>query len=80
METSSYPARRCASAPPSEAARLGSTGRTAAPASTLAFIAKGKAKGQVGLEHEHLPDARSAEKMKVLWRERLEAHKTLLEG
>ena len=46
----------------------------------VGFLAKGKAKGQVGLEHVHLPDARSAEKMKAFWRERLEALKALLEG
>jgi Domain of unknown function (DUF4287) len=47
---------------------------------SVGFLSKGKAKGQVGLEHEHLPDARSAEKMKAFWRERLEALKALLEG
>jgi hypothetical protein len=44
------------------------------------FIAKGKAKSQVGLTHERLPDARAAEKTKAYWRERLAALKTLLEG
>jgi hypothetical protein len=46
----------------------------------VGFLAKGKTKGQVGLEHAHLPDARSAERMKAFWRERLEALKALLEG
>jgi hypothetical protein len=46
----------------------------------VGFLAKGKAKGQVGLEHEHLPDARSAEKMKAFWRERLEVLKAILKG
>lgn len=46
----------------------------------VGFVAKGKAKSQVGLEHEHLPDARSAENMKAFWRQRLEALKALLEG
>jgi uncharacterized protein YndB with AHSA1/START domain len=43
------------------------------------FLAQGKAKSQVGLEHELLPDARSAKKMKAYWRERLAELKDLLE-
>lgn len=44
------------------------------------FLKKGRAKSQVGVEHTHLPDARSAEKMKAFWRERLAGLKDLLEG
>jgi uncharacterized protein YndB with AHSA1/START domain len=44
------------------------------------FLSKGKAKSQVGVEHTHLPDARSAEKMKAFWRERLARLKELLES
>ncbi|MGH2691592.1 MAG: DUF4287 domain-containing protein [Actinomycetota bacterium] len=44
------------------------------------FLANGKAKSQVGVEHELLPDAKGAEKMKAFWRERLAALKELLEG
>jgi Domain of unknown function (DUF4287) len=47
---------------------------------SVGFLAKGTTKGQVGLEHEQLPNGRSAEKMKAFWRERLEALKALLEG
>lgn len=47
---------------------------------SVGFLGKGQAKSQVGLEHEHLPDTGSAEKMKAFWRERLEALKALLEG
>ena len=46
----------------------------------VGFFAKGNAKGQLAIEHERLPDARSAERMKAFWRERLSALKTLLEG
>jgi uncharacterized protein YndB with AHSA1/START domain len=45
----------------------------------VGFVAKGKAKSQVGLEHERLPDAKAAEKAKAHWRERLVALKALLE-
>jgi uncharacterized protein YndB with AHSA1/START domain len=44
------------------------------------FLTRGKAKSQVGIEHTHLPDARSAEKMKAFWRERLAKLKELLES
>jgi hypothetical protein len=44
------------------------------------FLTKGKAKSQVGVDHTHLPDARSAEKMKAFWRERLARLKDLLES
>jgi hypothetical protein len=42
--------------------------------------AKGDAKAQLGLSHERLADSAEAELMKVYWRERLEALKSLLEG
>jgi uncharacterized protein YndB with AHSA1/START domain len=44
------------------------------------FLTKDKARSQVGVEHTHLPDARSAEKMKAFWRERLARLKELLES
>jgi uncharacterized protein YndB with AHSA1/START domain len=44
------------------------------------FSAIGEAKSQVAVQHERLPDAKSAEKMKAFWRERVAALKTLLEG
>ena len=46
----------------------------------VSFIAQGKAKGQVAVEHQRLPDAKTAEARKTFWRERLAALKTLLEG
>ena len=46
----------------------------------VGFFAKGNAKAQLGLEHERLPDAKSAGEMKSFWRERLETLKTFLEG
>jgi hypothetical protein len=45
----------------------------------VGFDAKGDAKSQVALQHERLPDAEAAEKMKAFWRERLSAIKELLE-
>jgi hypothetical protein len=45
----------------------------------VTFLAQGKAKSQVGVEHTHLPDAKSAEKTKAYWRERLAELKNLLE-
>lgn len=41
---------------------------------------KGPGKSQVAVQHERLPDARSAEERKAYWRERLTALKILLEG
>lgn len=46
----------------------------------VTFTASGDAKSQVGVEHEHLPDARTAEAMKAYWRERLAILKDVLEG
>jgi len=43
------------------------------------FLAKGKAKSEVGVEHTHLADSKAAEKTKSYWRERLAALKELLE-
>ncbi len=46
---------------------------------SVTFIASGKTKSQVAVEHELLPDAKSAERMKAYWRERLGPLKALLE-
>ena len=46
----------------------------------VGFDAKSRAKSQVGLAHERLPSARTAEKTRAYWRERLAALKVLLEG
>jgi uncharacterized protein YndB with AHSA1/START domain len=45
----------------------------------LGFEAKGEAKSTVALEHERLPDAEEAERMKTFWRDRVAALKELLE-
>ena len=47
---------------------------------TIAFIDKGKAKSQVALAHERLPDAQQADEIKAFWRERLVLLKKLLES
>jgi len=44
------------------------------------FADKGEAKSNVGLSHERLPDADTAEEMKTWWRGRLTALKSQLEG
>ena len=41
---------------------------------------KGDGKTQIGLGHEKLPDADTAERIKAMWRERLTALKELLES
>jgi hypothetical protein len=46
----------------------------------VGFIAEGGSKSQVAVEHERLPDAEAAQRMKVYWRERLAELKTLLES
>ncbi len=46
----------------------------------VTFQAKGEAKSTAALEHARLADAEHAERMKALWRERLAALKTQLEG
>ena len=43
------------------------------------FGAMGGAKSQVAVQHERLPDAKSAAQMKAFWRERVAALKALLE-
>ncbi len=43
------------------------------------LFAKGDAKTQISLGHEKLPDAEMAERMKLMWRERLTALKAVLE-
>lgn len=45
---------------------------------SVGFTAKGGA-SEVAVEHERLPDARTAQEQKAYWRERLAALKTLLE-
>jgi hypothetical protein len=44
------------------------------------FDVKGAAKSTVGLEHERLPDAAEADRLKAYWRERLAALKEVLES
>jgi hypothetical protein len=46
----------------------------------VGFVAIGEAKSRVGLAHERLPDAATADEMKTWWRERLTALKSQLEG
>jgi uncharacterized protein YndB with AHSA1/START domain len=41
---------------------------------------KGEGKTQLGLAHERLPDAETAERLKLMWRERLGGLKELLEA
>ena len=52
------------------------------PPSLFGFnlFAKGEGKTQIGLAHEKLPDASTADRLKVMWRERLGALKELLEA
>jgi hypothetical protein len=52
------------------------------PPSRVAYglTSKGAAKTQIAVQHERLPDGQSAERMKVMWRERLAALKELLES
>jgi uncharacterized protein YndB with AHSA1/START domain len=45
----------------------------------VGFTAKDEAKSVVSLEHERLPDAEEAERMKAFWRDRAGALKELLE-
>ena len=44
----------------------------------VGFTAKGKGTTQVALQHQHLPDAQTAKKMKEFWRQRLAALKALM--
>jgi hypothetical protein len=46
----------------------------------VGFEANGDAKSTAALEHERLPDAEEAERMKAFWRERVVALKEMLEG
>jgi hypothetical protein len=46
----------------------------------VGFAAQGKAKSTVALEHERLPDAEEAQRMKAFWRERLGALRSQLES
>ena len=46
----------------------------------VAFTARGEAKSQVAVTHERVPDAGTADKLKVFWRERMAALKQLLEA
>lgn len=52
------------------------------PASRVGYnlFPKGEGKVQLGLAHEKLPDAETAERFKLMWRERLGALKQLLEA
>jgi hypothetical protein len=43
------------------------------------LFAKGDAKTQISLGHEKLPDADAAQRLKLMWRERLSALKSVLE-
>jgi Domain of unknown function (DUF4287) len=45
----------------------------------VGFTTRGNAKSTAALEHERLPDAEEAERMKVFWRERIAALKDTLE-
>lgn len=45
----------------------------------VTFSALDAGKSQVAIEHDHLPDARSAAERKAFWRDRLAALKALLE-
>jgi hypothetical protein len=44
------------------------------------LVAASAARSQVAVEHEHLPDAKTAEERKVFWRARLATLKDMLEG
>jgi hypothetical protein len=46
----------------------------------VGFTAKGDAKSIVALQHERLPNAEEAERMKAFWRDRVSALKEVLEG
>lgn len=46
----------------------------------VTFMPKGEAKSTAALEHARLPDADQADRMKAMWRERLVALKSQLEG
>lgn len=46
----------------------------------IGFTAKGDSRSAVALAHQRLPDAEAAERQRSLWRERLAALKSVLEG
>ncbi|MBD0283088.1 MAG: hypothetical protein ICV69_12980 [Thermoleophilaceae bacterium] len=46
----------------------------------VGFMEKGARKSAVAVQHERLPDAEAAERMKAYWRERVGTLKELLEG
>jgi hypothetical protein len=46
----------------------------------VGFIAKDEARSTVALEHERLPDAETAERMKAFWRERVQELQRMLES
>jgi uncharacterized protein YndB with AHSA1/START domain len=46
----------------------------------VTFTASGTAKTQIVVQHERIPDAAAAERLKAYWRERLSALKEMLEG
>ncbi len=46
----------------------------------VGFMDKGERKSAVAVQHEHLPDAEAAERMKAYWRKRVGRLKELLEG
>ena len=46
----------------------------------VGFTAKGDAKSTVDLQHERIPDAAEADRMKAFWRERVGVLKEVLEG
>jgi uncharacterized protein YndB with AHSA1/START domain len=45
----------------------------------VTFASSGEARSQVVVQHERLPDAESAQRMKAFWRERLAALRSVLE-
>ncbi len=46
----------------------------------IGFTAKGESRSVVAIQHERLPDAEAAERMKAFWRERVQALQELLEA
>ena len=45
----------------------------------VGFTAKDQARSSVALEHQRLPDAETAERLKAFWRERLQELQRVLE-
>jgi hypothetical protein len=46
----------------------------------VGFDAKGEGRSQVAVQHERLPSAAAATKLKAYWRDRLDALRVMLEG